>query len=145
MKTITRRIPLLSTSVLFIVGLVIVSQANAAPATIEPIVQIPKLSPTADIYTKGLKKEPAAVKTLKDAEALLDEASLAKLKESVNFEKQIVLIFAWKGSGQDKLRFDVGESVPEQITFNHKRGLTRDLRPHFFVFALRNDVTWSVK
>jgi len=71
--------------------------------------------------------------------------ALAKLKEQVDFEKQIVLVFAWRGSGQDQMDFTVAESYPEQVRFRYKPGRTRDLRPHVYVYALRSNVTWSTK
>jgi len=67
-----------------------------------------------------------------------------RLKEKVEFDEQVVLVFAWRGSGQDKLTYEVAESFPEQITFNIKPGRTKDLRPHIHIFALRSNVKWSV-
>ncbi len=63
--------------------------------------------------------------------------------EQVDFEKQIVLVFAWRGSGQDKLDYVVAESFPEQITFTYRPGRTRDLRPHVYAYALRSNVAWK--
>jgi hypothetical protein len=57
----------------------------------------------------------------------------------------MVLVFAWKGSGQDKIEYTVAESYPEQIQFVYQRGRTRDLRTHFKIFVLRANVKWSAK
>lgn len=65
--------------------------------------------------------------------------------KEVDFARQIVLLFAWLGSGQGNLTFTVAESYPEQVSFTYKTGLTRDLRTHGCVYALRSNVQWSVK
>jgi hypothetical protein len=56
-----------------------------------------------------------------------------------------VLVFAWQGSGGDKLEYAILESFPEQIPFSLRPGLTDDIRSHTRVFALRSNVKWSVK
>jgi hypothetical protein len=56
-----------------------------------------------------------------------------------------VLVFAWRGSGQDKLEVDVMESYPEQLRFVYTPGRTRDLRPHVAVFVVRSDVSYDGK
>jgi hypothetical protein len=43
------------------------------------------------------------------------------------------------------MEYEVAESFPEQITFSLKPGLTRDLRPHVKIFALRANVKWRMK
>ena len=75
---------------------------------------------------------------------LRHDDALAALKKQVDFDEQFVLLFAWRGSGQDKLTYVVAESFPEQITFRIEPGRTRDLRPHVHIYALRSNVKWSV-
>ena len=89
----------------------------------------------------GAWNKPTVLRSADDAAKHFDEDALKKM----DFKKQIVLIFAWQGSGQDKLSYTVAESFPEQITFSRKPGLTRDLRQHVQVFALRSNVKWSVQ
>ena len=93
----------------------------------------------------GKWNEPREIRSAEDAAKHFDGDALTKLTESVDFEKQIVLVFAWRGSGRDKLDFVVMESFPEQIAFSRQPGLTRDLRPHVHVYALRSNVKWSVR
>ena len=69
----------------------------------------------------------------------------AVIATKVDFKKQIVLVFAWRGSGGDKLEYQILESFPEQIPFSLRPGVTDDLRSHSRVFALRSNVKWSVK
>ena len=44
------------------------------------------------------------------------------LEEVMKNDKQIVLVFAWRGSGQDRLTYNVLESFPEQIAFKFTPG-----------------------
>jgi hypothetical protein len=49
-------------------------------------------------------------------------------------------VFAWRGSGQDKMTYTIAESFPEQITFKILPGRTRDLRSHLKIYASRKNV-----
>lgn len=81
----------------------------------------------------------------KEAAEHFGEQELAKLVKQVDIAQQFVLVFAWRGSGQDWLEHAVAESFPEQIFFTYKPGRTRDPRPHVRVYVLRSNVKWSVK
>ena len=59
--------------------------------------------------------------------------------------KEAVLIFAWQGSGGDRITFEVGESNPPRADFTLHRGRTRDLVPHAKVFAIPAGAKWAVK
>jgi hypothetical protein len=110
----------------------------------EPIKQL-DVKPVKINWEKAVWDQPTAVKTLDEAEKLFDKEGLELVKKSVDFDKQIVLVFAWRGSGQDKLTYVIQESFPEQIPFSLKRGLTRDLKSHVMVYVLRQNVKWSTK
>ena len=88
---------------------------------------------------------PLVLRSLDDAKPYYDAPGLARLEALVDFDQQHILLFAWSGSGQDKLTYEVLESAPEQIAFNYEPGRTRDLRRHVYAFALRNDVTWMMR
>jgi hypothetical protein len=64
------------------------------------------------------------------------------MSKKVDFTRQVVLAFAWRGSGRDKLTSTIAESFPEQIFFKFRPGRTRDLRSHIHIYALRSNVTW---
>ena len=89
--------------------------------------------------------KPVVLKSEKDAAEYFAEPELAKLTKLVDFKAQIVLVFTWQGSGQDKLDYTIAESYPEQIRFTYTPGRTKDLRPHTHIYALRSNVVWSVK
>lgn len=112
-------------------------------AVVPPIKQLQNVVPKRTAF--GNVKKPHILRGEKDAAEFFEEGELAKLKQQVDFSKQFVLLFAWRGSGQDSLDCAVAESYPEQIFFTYKPGRTRDLRQHVRIYALRSNVTWSVK
>jgi len=109
-----------------------------------PIVPI-KVAPENSIFKNSNFNKPIVVKSKEEASKHFGKEAVATLVKAVDFKKQIVLVFAWRGSGGDQLNYTVAESFPEQITFSRQSGRTRDLRPHAKVFALRSNVKWSVK
>ena len=114
------------------------SDAQDTPAIVE--IKDIAVKPTA--YQRPTK--PVEIKSLDEAAKHFRAEGVAKLKAKVDFEKQRVVLFAWRGSGQDKITYDVAESFPEQILFHYKPGRTRDLRPHVKVYALRLNVKHSM-
>ena len=111
---------------------------------IPPILELKGLMTKPDVFTVAKRGKPMEVRSTDDAKEFFTTKALSTLGERVDFNQQIVLIFAWRGSGQDRLKYDVAESYPEQVTFRLIPGRTRDLRPHVHVFALRSNVEWSV-
>lgn len=119
--------------------------AADSPAKLPPIKAVKNAKPKKDVFKVASLKKPLMIKSEKEAAKHFTKDGLAKLKKQVDFGKQIVLVFAWKGSGQDRLTYDVLESFPEQVAFKYKRGRTRDLRPHVYVYVLRSNVKWSIR
>lgn len=115
----------------------------AEPETPPAITQL-KVRPNPEVFKAAKRNKPLELRSAEDAGKYFSDKALAKLEGDVDFDQQFVLVFAWRGSGQDKLTYAVAESFPEQIKFTIKPGRTRDLRPHVHVFALRNNVKWSV-
>ena len=106
-----------------------------------PIKEV-KQKPDRDSFQKLNKasdaSKPLILSSKDDALKYITKDLLDLLK--VDFTKQKLLVFAWKGSGQDKIDYVVMESFPEQITFSYKRGRTRDLRQHCKFFIIRKNV-----
>jgi len=111
----------------------------------EPITKIEGVQPKPAAFKPGGAKKPLMIKSGEDAAKHFDAENLAALKKKVDFSKQTVLLFAWRGSGQDRIEYTVLESFPEQIHFSYHPGRTRDLRSHAKVFVLRSNVKWSMK
>jgi hypothetical protein len=110
-----------------------------------PIVELDRVRPKRSAWEGSTWKKPFVLKSEKDAAGYFEGDELARLTRQVDFGKQFVLLFVWRGSGQDRLEMAVAESYPEQIFFTHKPGRTRDLREHVRAYALRSNVTWSVR
>ncbi len=116
----------------------------AKPAPLPPIMDV-AVKPNAQAFKDANRKAPIVIKSDKELAAYFDKKQAKVVAKQVDFNRQIVLVFAWRGSGQDRLTFGVNESFPEQIEFNIKPGRTRDLRPHTHVYVLRSNVRWSVR
>lgn len=104
-----------------------------------------------EISTKGLKlafpkppgkpTEPTVIKTADElAKCPVCGGEADAIKKQVDFSKEKLLVFAWGGSGGDKLAAD--EKTPG--TFTLKRGLTRDYRMHMHLFAVPKDAEVKV-
>ena len=111
-----------------------------APAPVGPAITKVDIRPSKIEFSRW--NTPVELTSLEDAKKHFEGDALDQLKAKVDFGNQIVLVFAWRGSGQDKLDYVVMESFPEQIAFSYRPGRTRDLRPHVHVFALRSNVKW---
>jgi hypothetical protein len=117
----------------------------ATTAPVPPIKELPAITPNEAAFKASSSTKPLALKSEKDAAAYFTADELAKLTKQVVFTTQIVLLFAWQGSGQDQLDYAILESYPEQIRFTFTPGRTRDLRQHTHSYVLRANVTWSAK
>ena len=123
-----------------VITIVSVSVASAQ----QPIVEL-KVTPEKSVFKDAKWNKPIVIKSMEDAGKHFGEEAQKTIGKEVDFKKQIVLVFAWQGSGGDKLEYAILESFPEQIPFSLRPGLTRDLRQHVRVFVLRSNVKWSVK
>jgi len=118
------------------------SVCTAQAPVLEPILRVEDITASSNIFSVASSSRPLVIKDRETAAKHFKTQNLKTLTDKVKFAQQVVLVFAWRGSGQDRLQFDVLESYPEQIHFKLKRGRTRDLRPHVEVFALRSNVRW---
>ena len=128
----------------WIAGVAVACMMTGMLSAQEPIVAI-KVAPEMSVFKNSNFNKPIVVKSKEEAAKHFGKKAVASLVKAVDFKKQFVLIFAWRGSGGDQLNYTVAESFPEQITFSRQFGRTRDLRSHAKVFALRSNVKWSVK
>jgi hypothetical protein len=88
----------------------------------------------------GFPEELAKVKALADA------AGRDAVAKQVDFAKEKVVVFAWQGSGGDRLvpelKTDGGKVI---AVFTYSPGATDDLRPHGFAFSIPKDAVAEVK
>jgi hypothetical protein len=123
----------------------VVTSSSSGESQLPPVKQLEKVSPKRSVLEGADWKKPLVLKSMDEAARHFDAEELADLRKQVDFAQQFVLLFAWRGSGQDRLDAAVAESYPEQIFFRFTPGRTRDLQEHVRVFGLRSNVQWSVK
>jgi len=77
------------------------------------------------------------------AKLIPDKDEAAKIAAEVDFSKDYLLVFAWKGSGKDKLDFDVkAEKAEMHVTFKYFPGATADLRQHRHLFVVQKGIVF---
>ena len=64
-----------------------------------------------------------------------------EIAKEVNFASEYVVVFAWSGSGGDKMEMTL---EGKKAIFTRKFGLTRDLRWHFKVFVLPKEFSYEL-
>ena len=129
---------------------IVVAALLAAPVMAEdnPVVK--------EIPTKELKLtfpengKPTEPTELKSAEELTKSPVLAgaadAIKKQVDFTTEKLVLFAWGGSGGDKLAASLkGKGKDTVAQFVLTRGLTRDFRQHFHLYVVPKDAKVTVR
>ena len=111
-----------------------------AEEMLPPIQDITDIKANEEIWKVAKRGVPLTFRSKSEAARYFSEPQLKLLLKKVDFQKQTLLVFAWRGSGQDKMTYTIAESFPEQITFKILPGRTRDLRPHLKIYAIRKNV-----
>lgn len=96
----------------------------------------------AQAYEAASATRPRIIRSVREAAAYFSPEDLALLGREVDFSQQQVLLFAWRGSGQDRLEATLDAGAAR---FTYSPGRTRDLREHHQVFVLGADLPWSVR
>ena len=101
-----------------------------------------------EIATKGLRITPPKAGKATEPTAITSAEALAKdpvvgaaaeeIKKQIDFEREKLLVFAWGGSGGDRITASIGaDSNGKSIVFaEYLRGKTRDLRQHVKLYAV---------
>lgn len=85
------------------------------------------------------------------AKAIPDEQTRARIRKEIDFDKERLLYFAWTGSGEDRLTWDVNvlcsKSREREVIFRYHRGRTDDTKSHIRLLAIPKDkrVSWRFK
>jgi len=137
---VSRRAFVLSVVLAFV--LPVATLGVQAHGAVPPIQAVQNVKPKPSVFRAAGRGKPLIIRSEKEAAEHFGDAAVAALTKQVDFKQQIVLVFAWRGSGRDLLAYTVAESYPEQVFFTFRPGRTRDLRPHVRVYALRSNVTW---
>lgn len=64
---------------------------------------------------------------------------LQPIPPDVNFDSEMAIIFAWNGSGEDKIDHEKREDV---YHFVYKRGMTKDLKHHVKIVIIPKQYQW---
>ncbi len=110
-----------------------------------PVTRIDAIAVKPLAFEAASHKHPLPIRSAKEAAAYFPAPDLARLSRKVDFSGQVLLLFAWRGSGQDRLGYMEQTTPPTAVVFTYTPGLTRDLRAHHQVFALQADMVWSVR
>jgi hypothetical protein len=85
---------------------------------------------------------PVSILSKEDlAKVVEDKDTQGALAKEIDFDKEFALIFAWSGSGGDRL---VANLEKETVVFSIVRGRTKDLRGHARVYALAKGTKWEM-
>jgi len=121
---------------------------QAAPNEgLPPVAEVKGVRPLPAAFKAAKRLQPIQLKSEKEAARFFKPTDLKKIVKQVNFDRQFVLVFAWRGSGGDRLTVAETFARPENVRhveFRLRPGKTRDLRPHVHVYAVRSDVKWKV-
>ncbi len=90
-------------------------------------------------------KAAIAIQSLDDALKHLSRASMESIAEKIDFEKEQMLIFAWQGSGQDRIYGHTTSGKEATTRFSYTPGNTKDLKTHVMVYSLPKDMKWTAE
>ena len=116
------------------------AETSTAEGMLPPIQDITDIKVNEERWKVAKRGVPLTFHSKSEVTKYFAEPQLKLLLKKVDFQKQILLVFAWRGSGQDKMTYTIAESSPEQIAFKILPGRTRDLRPHLNIYAIRKNV-----
>ena len=90
--------------------------------------------------------EIASADELAKSKAFADDASRDAAKKQVDFAKEKVVVFAWSGSGRDRLTPELKtDGKKTAVVFTYRAGETDDLRRHGAAFVVPKDAVIEVK
>ena len=93
-------------------------------------------------FEKGRVGEPKTIATADEFDKALPGADA--VKKQVDFAKDKLVLFAWGGSGGDKLTSKISDDG-KTVTFGYTPGLTRDFRRHVHLFAIPKNADFKIE
>ena len=91
---------------------------------------------------KGTVKAPKQINSAEELDKAIPGADA--VKKQVDFGRESLVLFAWAGSGQDKVAATISDDG-KLVAFRHIPGLTRDLRQHVRLFAIPKGAQFKVE
>lgn len=92
-------------------------------------------------FEKGSVKKPTVIATAEEFDKAIPDG--AAIKKKVDFAKDKLVLFAWGGSGGDKLKANPSDDG-KSVTFSYTPGLTRDFRRHVHLFAIPKGADFKI-
>jgi hypothetical protein len=92
-------------------------------------------------FEKGRVGQPKVIATADEFDKALPGADA--IKKQVDFTKDKLILFAWGGSGGDKLSSKLSLDG-KTVTFGYTPGLTRDFRRHVHLFAIPKNAEFKI-
>lgn len=131
---------------LLVIALLSVSTFAAKKALVcPPLVKLTDFKPNQSVFKDAKRNAPIQIKTTDDVVKYFGKEQAKAIGKKVDLKHQTILVFAWRGSGQDQLQYTILKSNPPQYDFYITPGRTRDLRPHVHVYAVREDIKWKAR
>jgi hypothetical protein len=74
------------------------------------------------------------------AKGIPDQASRERIAGRIDFSKEDLLLFAWTGCSGDAFTLEMEKlRTVTAVNFTLKHGITSDIRPHVYLFAITKD------
>ena len=108
------------------------------------------LSPLKDVAPNKLvfkganRLVPKQIKTAEDIVKYFGKEQAKVIGKKVDLKRQMIFVFAWRGSGGDRLIYDLAKSNPPIYQFHFVHGETDDLRKHAYVYVAGLKAKWTV-
>lgn len=99
--------------------------------------------PNRQAFEDCKKQFPLKLNNTEDLKKYFSKAQANTINKQIDMNKATLLVFAWHGSGQDQLYYNILKSNPPIYVFHRTRGKTRDLRPHTYVYVVGPKTKWS--
>ena len=93
-------------------------------------------------FQKGKVTAPKLIASADELDKTIANADA--IKKQVDFGKDKLVLFAWGGSGGDKLSAKISEDG-KLVTFGYTPGLTRDFRRHVYLYAIPKTAEFKVE
>jgi hypothetical protein len=96
---------------------------------------------------RGKATEPATITSAEDlAKNAVVKGAADEIKKQVDFSKEKLVVFAWGGSGRDRLTPVLrAEDKKATAVFSYAPGLTRDFRMHTHLYVVPKDAEVKVE
>ena len=92
-------------------------------------------------WTGGMSlNAPVVLISADEASKYFKKDVVAKWAKKINFDKQMIFVWSWRGSGQDRMEPYISQANPKKVLFYNEQGSTKDFSEHLYVYAVRKDI-----